>query len=105
MPGFTAARFHDHRAIYSGDVREDRDAELSRSVRPMRTPGHTPEDITTLVDTGSGLVAATHVWWSAAGPEIDPRATDNRRLAESRERLLALRPILVIPGHGAPFAP
>ncbi len=105
---FPRARFHDHWAIYSGDVWEDRDAEgfaLSPSVRLIRTPGHTPEDITTLADTDSGLVAATHAWWNALGPEVDPRATDARQLTKSRERLLDLRPSLIIPGHGTPFTP
>src|SRR4051812_23707773 len=62
---FPAARFHDHWAIYQGDVWEDRDAEgyeLSPSVRLIRTPGHTPEDITTLVGTAEGVVAFTHLW-------------------------------------------
>ncbi|WP_289850856.1 hypothetical protein [Actinoallomurus purpureus] len=31
--------------------------ELSPSVRFIPTPGHTPEDITTLVGTAEGLVA------------------------------------------------
>jgi glyoxylase-like metal-dependent hydrolase (beta-lactamase superfamily II) len=105
---FPSARFHDYWAIYTGDLWEDRDAEgfeLSPSVRLMRTPGHTSEDISTLVETDGGLVAATHLWWHADGPREDPRAEDNRTLAASRERLLALRPALIIPGHGAPFAP
>jgi glyoxylase-like metal-dependent hydrolase (beta-lactamase superfamily II) len=103
---FPAARFHDHWAIYSGDLWEDRDAdgfELSPSVRLMRTPGHTPEDITTLAETDDGLVAATHLWWTSEGPEVDPRAEDMTALRASRERLLALRPSLIIPGHGEPF--
>src|SRR5258707_14925648 len=69
---FPSARFHDHWAIYSGDVWEDRDAEgfeLSGSVRLIRTPGHSAEDITTLADTADGLVAMTHLWWTADGPE------------------------------------
>jgi glyoxylase-like metal-dependent hydrolase (beta-lactamase superfamily II) len=105
---FPRARFHDHWAIYTDDHWEDRDADgfaLSDSVRLMRTPGHTAEDITTLVETDTGLVAATHLWWHAGGPEQDPVATDAAQLATSRERLLALRPTLVIPGHGAPFTP
>ncbi len=105
---FPSARFHDHWAIYSGDLWESRDAdgfELSPSVRLMRTPGHTAEDITTLAETGSGLVAATHLWWTADGPEADPLAEAPDALRDSRERLLALRPSLVIPGHGAAFAP
>jgi glyoxylase-like metal-dependent hydrolase (beta-lactamase superfamily II) len=105
---FPEARFHDHWAIYRGDVWEDRDAdgfELSPSVRLIRTPGHTAEDITTLATTDEGLVAATHLWWSAEGPEDDPLASDGDQLKASRERLLALEPGLIIPGHGAPFAP
>jgi glyoxylase-like metal-dependent hydrolase (beta-lactamase superfamily II) len=105
---FPEARFHDHWAIYRGDVWEDRDAdgfELSPSVRLIRTPGHTAEDITTLATTDAGLVAVTHLWWSADGPEDDPLAYDADRLKASRDRLLALEPRLIIPGHGAPFAP
>jgi glyoxylase-like metal-dependent hydrolase (beta-lactamase superfamily II) len=105
---FPAARFHDHWAIYSGDLWEDRDAEgfeLSPSVRLMRTPGHTAEDISTLAGTETGLVAATHLWWTSEGPDRDPRAEDMDTLRASRERLLGLRPALIIPGHGAPFAP
>ena len=105
---FPEARFHDHWAIYRNDVWEDRDAdgfELSPSVRLMRTPGHTAEDISTLVTTDDGLVAATHLWWSAEGPEDDPLAQDGDQLRASRERLLARAPALIVPGHGAPFAP
>jgi glyoxylase-like metal-dependent hydrolase (beta-lactamase superfamily II) len=105
---FPSARFHDHWAIYSGDLWESRDAEgfhLSPSVRLMRTPGHTAEDVTTLADTENGLVAATHLWWTSEGPGEDPLAEDQPTLRASRERLLALNPGLIIPGHGAPFPP
>jgi glyoxylase-like metal-dependent hydrolase (beta-lactamase superfamily II) len=105
---FTSARFHDHWAIYSGDLWEDRDAEgfrLSPSVHLMRTPGHTAEDITTLAETDTSLVAATHLWWTADGPLRDPLGEDQEALAASRERLLALRPALIIPGHGPAFPP
>jgi glyoxylase-like metal-dependent hydrolase (beta-lactamase superfamily II) len=105
---FENARFHDHWAIYKDDVWEERAADgwaLSPSVRLFATPGHTHEDITTLVESEDGLVACTHLWWSADGPEIDPLATDQALLERSRATLLALRPSLVIPGHGAPFAP
>jgi len=105
---FPRARFHDHWAIYTDDHWEDRDADgfaLSDSVRLMRTPGHTAEDITTLAETDTGLVAATHLWWHEGGPVQDPFATDAAQLVTSRDRLLALRPSLVIPGHGAPFTP
>ncbi|WP_432824473.1 MBL fold metallo-hydrolase [Dactylosporangium sp. CA-092794] len=103
---FPAARFHDHWAIYHGDVWEDRDAEgweLSESIRLIRTPGHTPEDITTLVGTAEGVVAFTHLWWTSTSAE-DPFATDVDALRRGRERVLAVADV-VVPGHGPAFRP
>jgi glyoxylase-like metal-dependent hydrolase (beta-lactamase superfamily II) len=105
---FEHARFHDFWAIYRDDVWTNRPAdgfELSPSVRLMATPGHTAQDITTLVTTGDGLAACTHLWWSRKGPATDPRAEDQAALEDSRGKLLALAPTLIVPGHGAPFAP
>jgi glyoxylase-like metal-dependent hydrolase (beta-lactamase superfamily II) len=105
---FERARFHDFWAIYQGDSWIDRAADgfqLSTSVRLMATPGHTAEDITTLVETADGLVACTHLWWSEQGPAEDPRAEDQAALDRSRARLLELEPALIVPGHGAPFRP
>jgi glyoxylase-like metal-dependent hydrolase (beta-lactamase superfamily II) len=105
---FERARFHDFWAIYHDDVWTERPAdnfELSPSVRLMATPGHTPQDITTLVTTASGLAACTHMWWSRQGPATDPLAEDQAGLERSRARLLALSPALIVPGHGASFAP
>lgn len=105
---FANARFHDHWAIYVNDQWIDRDADgfvLSDSIRLMRTPGHTAEDITTLADTADGLVALTHLWWHEHGPAHDPFAADDAQLSESRAKLLALNPVMIVPGHGAPFAP
>ena len=105
---FERARFHDFWAIYERDTWTDRAADgfqLSPSVRLMATPGHTAEDITTLVETADGLVACTHLWWSEDGPAQDPRAEDQGALERSRARLLELGPSLIVPGHGAPFRP
>ncbi|GHJ43925.1 hypothetical protein Cs7R123_12670 [Catellatospora sp. TT07R-123] len=105
---FLNARYHDHWAYYLDDQWVSRDAEgfaLTDSIRLIRTPGHTAEDITTLVDTADGLVALTHVWWHSGGPVHDPRATDADALTASRARVLALRPSLIVPGHGSPFVP
>lgn len=105
---FEGARFHDFWAIYEDDTWTDRPADgfqLSPSVRLMATPGHTAQDITTLVDTADGLVACTHLWWSEHGPAEDPLAEDQARLERSRAALLELAPALIVPGHGAPFRP
>lgn len=104
---FPNARFHDHWAIYKGDVWNSRPAEgfaVSPSIRLIETPGHTPQDITTLVGTSDGLVAFTHLWWSATVPEEDPFATDPAALHANRLRVLQIA-TLIVPGHGAPFTP
>lgn len=105
---FARARFHDFWAVYQDDTWTERPADgfsLAPSVRLMATPGHTAQDITTLIETGDGLAACTHLWWSAGGPAVDPLAEDQELLERSRARLLALAPTVIIPGHGAPFPP
>jgi len=104
---FPNARFHDHWAIYKNDIWDSRPAEgfaVSPSIRLIETPGHTPQDITTLVGTHDGVVAFTHLWWSASGPAEDPFATDMAALHANRERVLQIA-TLIVPGHGAPFTP
>jgi glyoxylase-like metal-dependent hydrolase (beta-lactamase superfamily II) len=104
---FPSARIHDHWAIYDGDRWIDRDAEgfeLSRSVRLLRTPGHTAEDISTVASTPDDVFVCTHAWWTADGPAEDPLGSDAAALAVSRERLLTVATVIV-PGHGALFRP
>ncbi len=62
------------------------------------------EEHTTLVGTSDGLVAFTHLWWSATGPEEDPFATDPAALHANRLRVLQIA-TLIVPGHGALFTP
>lgn len=104
---FPDAKIHDHWAVYDGDRWLDRDAHgalLAPSVRLLRTPGHTNEDISTVASTAGGVYACTHAWWSAQGPEDDPLGTDALALRSSRNRLREVATV-IIPGHGAPFRP
>lgn len=104
---FPNAKIHDHWAVYDGDRWLDRDADgavLAPSVRLLRTPGHTSEDISTIASTADGVYACTHAWWSAQGPEDDPLGTDALALRSSRNRLRDVATV-IIPGHGAPFRP
>lgn len=105
---FPEARFHDVMAVYRDDVWDSQPAEgreVAPSVRLAETPGHTDQDVSTLVETDDGLVVCTHLWWTAAGPADDPYAPDRERLRASRERVLAMAPALVVPGHGPAFVP
>ncbi|MFD3542562.1 MBL fold metallo-hydrolase [Streptomyces sp. NPDC058662] len=103
---FGRARVHDHHAVYRDDQWTDRDAEgheLTPSLRLIRTPGHSPQDITLLAGTGAGVVAfAGDLWWRPDGPVADPVAPDHDVLLASRLRVLAAADVIV-PGHGPAF--
>ncbi|HEY2672153.1 MAG TPA: MBL fold metallo-hydrolase [Rugosimonospora sp.] len=109
---FPEARYHDFWAVYRNDLwttrllAEQPDGwALSPSVRLLHTPGHSAEDLSTIVDTDDGLMICTHAWWTREGPAADPYAPSEEVLGASRARLLGLAPTLIVPGHGAPFAP
>ncbi|HLY76392.1 MAG TPA: MBL fold metallo-hydrolase [Thermoplasmata archaeon] len=102
---FPRARFHDVWAIYRNDVWESRPAEGYRPsphVRLIETPGHTPQDITTLVELPNGTTAFTHLWWDSTGPSEDPLAENPALLHRNRRRVARLAH-RIVPGHGAPF--
>jgi glyoxylase-like metal-dependent hydrolase (beta-lactamase superfamily II) len=93
--------------MYAGDRWVDRDAEgleLAPSVRLLRTPGHTAEDISTVASTPSDVAVCTHAWWGADGPPEDPLGSDAAALHASRARLLTVAS-LIVPGHGAALRP
>ncbi|MGW4893354.1 MBL fold metallo-hydrolase [Kitasatospora sp. NPDC004240] len=103
---FHNARVHDHKAEYRDDQWLDRDAEgyeLTPSLRLVRTPGHSAEDITLLAGTPGGVVAFVgDLWWRPNGPVVDPVSPDLDQLRDSRLRVLAAADVIV-PGHGAAF--
>lgn len=104
---FGEARVHDHWAVYHHDTWTSRPAEgfaVSTSVILWETPGHTPQDITTIVGTPDGIHACTHVWWHSSGPPEDPLAVDPIAIHRHRDRILAVADTIV-PGHGPAFAP
>jgi glyoxylase-like metal-dependent hydrolase (beta-lactamase superfamily II) len=104
---FPVVPVHDFQSVIEGDVFTRRAADgvqLTPSVQLLATPGHTPQDLTTLVGTEEDVAALTHLWWTAEGPADDPYSPDRDLLRQQRERVLELA-TLVVPGHGAPFRP
>ena len=104
---FPAARIHDHWAMYVADRWVDCDAdgaEVGSSVRLLRTPGHTAEDISTVASTPSDVFVCTHAWRAANGPADDPLGSDADALHASRGLLLSFASVIV-PGHGPAFRP
>jgi glyoxylase-like metal-dependent hydrolase (beta-lactamase superfamily II) len=70
----------------------------------IRTPGHSAEDISTVVRTDLGPVVLTHAWWTADKPIDDPYSPDLAQLRASRARILGMA-ALIVPGHGPAFVP
>ena len=101
---FPEVNIHDNWATYRNDQWTSRPAEglqLSPGVRLLETPGHTPQDITTVVETDSGIAALTHLWVyegaKAGGLDVDPELVE-----QHRARVLEIASIIV-PGHGPTF--
>jgi glyoxylase-like metal-dependent hydrolase (beta-lactamase superfamily II) len=104
---FPHAAVHDHWATYRDDLWQSREAEgfeVAPGVVLWETPGHTAQDITTVVETDDGLVALTHLWWQSDHPIEDPYCTDPEALHRGRARVLESA-TLIVPGHGAMFVP
>lgn len=104
---FPVVPVHDFQSVIDGDVFTRRPADglqLTPGIRLLATPGHTPQDVTTLVGTADDVAALTHLWWTADGPADDPYSPDRDELRRQRERVLRLA-TLIVPGHGAPFRP
>jgi glyoxylase-like metal-dependent hydrolase (beta-lactamase superfamily II) len=104
---FPNAAVHDHWAIYRGTAWEDSDAEgrvLAPSVILARTPGHTAEDISTIVGTPDGIIVCTHCWFTADTTVDDEAPDDADQLHASRASILAIAD-RIVPGHGPAFTP
>ena len=104
---FPHARIHDHWATYHYDNWDSHRAEgyqVSRAITLWETPGHTPQDISTLIETANGLVICTHLWFDQTGPAEDPYCTDPVGLHAGRGRVLEVAS-LIVPGHGPAFVP
>jgi glyoxylase-like metal-dependent hydrolase (beta-lactamase superfamily II) len=104
---FPVVPVHDFQSVIEGDLFTSRPADgvqIAPGIRLLATPGHTPQDITTLVGTPQDVAALTHLWWTAQGPADDPYSVDRDELRQQRERVLDLA-TLIVPGHGAPFHP
>jgi glyoxylase-like metal-dependent hydrolase (beta-lactamase superfamily II) len=89
-----------------------REKRLSENVRVIETLGHTPGSISVLAETGEGLVAcignAAIVREDLLEFRVPSVVTKNiapEVSVNSLKRIAALNPIMVVPGHDAPFDP
>lgn len=102
FPNATAVDFW---ASYRNDLWSDHgnNWEIAPGIEVVRTPGHTNEDASLVVDTAEGKVVFSHVWWNENRfPAADPLGHDQGTLEASRALVLKLADCIV-PGHGRPF--
>jgi len=100
---FKNAKGFDYWGWVEGDVFTDYTTPISKDIDIIKTPGHSPLDITMLVKTKEGTVAICgDVFWQENFPEKDPFADNLKILAKSREMVLNSADF-IIPGHGEMF--
>ena len=102
---FPNATIVDFWATYKDDIWLDHpdNYELAPGIKVVRTPGHTNEDATLMVETSEGTYALTHLWWTPGfEPKEDPLAEDSQALAHSR-KLIIKDADWIVPGHGSLF--
>lgn len=107
--------------VYDGEIGWIGDLEVFHhgklpevDVEILKTPGHSPEDTSLLVETVEGRVCICPdvFWWedgkqkTASRKELlnykDPFATDKKALVNSRKLVLS-KADFIIPGHGKMF--
>ena len=99
---FPNAELVDFWARYKGDVWQDHgdEYELAPGIRVVRTPGHTEEDASLVVETAQGTYVLTHLWaFADIQPGEDPLAWNQDSLDTNRKKILQIAD-WIIPGHG-----
>jgi len=102
---FPNAEVVDFWAVYKGDLwRDHADGyAIAPGITVLRTPGHTEEDASLVVETAEGIYVLTHLWWlDDMTPETDPIAWKQEALEASRTKVVAIAD-WIIPGHGKAF--
>ncbi|KKU11983.1 MAG: Metallo-beta-lactamase [Parcubacteria group bacterium GW2011_GWC2_45_7] len=96
---FTRAKALDHWGLWDKDQLTEGIERLTKDIKIIKTPGHSYDGITMLVNTDQGVVAICgDVFWKENFPVDDPYASDKAKLAQSRKKVLELADY-VIPGH------
>ena len=100
---FPTAKTIEYFGIWDGGKCDEYPEQFSKNIRIIKTPGHSIDGLTMIVNTAKGKIAiAGDLWWSERGPKNDPYAIDPKKLNDSREKILELADF-IIPGHGEIF--
>lgn len=98
---------------YKNDLWEDHPDKyaIAPDIKVRRTPGHTNEDTSLVVQAKYDTVVFTHVWWFLSDitvfpqglfPPMDSISDNQNALNASRELVFDIADCIV-PGHGSPF--
>ncbi|MCW4049599.1 MAG: MBL fold metallo-hydrolase [Candidatus Bathyarchaeota archaeon] len=86
--------------------------QVSPNVKIIETLGHTPGSISTLVETDAGLVALVgdaaiikEDLLELRAPSVVTKNIGAETAIESLRKIRDLNPVMVVPGHDAPFTP
>jgi len=100
---FLDAKVLDYWKIWDKDIMEFWKEDFTKDIRILKTPGHSYDNITLLVNTNKGLVAICgDVFWKKDFPTDDSYASNKKKLKESRKKILELADY-IIPGHGGMY--
>jgi glyoxylase-like metal-dependent hydrolase (beta-lactamase superfamily II) len=102
---FPKAKILDYWGWWHGDSwsESETDGIINDNIKVIKTPGHSHDSMTLLVETHKGTIAICgDVFWEKNYPKDDPYASDKLLLKKSRQKLLEIADF-IIPGHGDMF--
>ncbi|MFH1440062.1 MAG: MBL fold metallo-hydrolase [Candidatus Woesearchaeota archaeon] len=100
---FRKAKSLDYWGYWDGDLWKECDGIITKDVKIIKTPGHSDDSITLLVNTNIGIIAICgDVFWKEDHPKKDNYANNMKQLIKSREKLIEISDY-IIPGHGKMF--
>jgi len=100
---FPKAKALDYWGMWLKDGLKECKSQLTKNIRIVKTPGHTDDGIGIIVNTEKGVVAICgDVFWEEDASLSDSYCGDNRKLKESRKKILAVADYIVS-GHGKMF--
>ena len=96
---FPKAKVLEYWGLWDQGKSEKWQENFSDDVRIMKTPGHDYSGLTFFIKTDDGVVAICgDVFWKENWPEVDPYASDLKKLEQSRSLVLKMAH-WIIPGH------
>jgi glyoxylase-like metal-dependent hydrolase (beta-lactamase superfamily II) len=96
---FPNAKTLEFFGLWEGNSVSEWKENFSDDIKIIKTPGHNYDGITLLVRSKEGIIAVCgDVFWKENYPEHDLYASDNKKLEESRKKVLELADYIV-PGH------